>query len=63
MAKKRIPLIVYRLADIPALCLAMAFVSLWEIGKLADRLRGKEEPLRPKASVRRQNKLIADIWG
>lgn len=63
MKKKEKKYFIYGLKDFPALCAAMVFVGFWELEKLANRIRGIEEPPRPKASVRRQNKLIAEIWG
>ncbi len=53
----------YGWREIPALCLALMFVGANELGRLADRIRGKVAAPKHKASVSRQNKLIAEIWG
>lgn len=63
MKKKEKKVFDFRLREYPALCLALVFVGFWELEKIAKRLRGCEEPPRPKASVRKQNQLIEDIFG
>ncbi|MFA5184945.1 MAG: hypothetical protein WC551_00460 [Patescibacteria group bacterium] len=63
MKKKEEKILSYSLREYPALCVAMVFVGIWELEKLANRIRGIEEPPRPKASVRKQNKLIGEIFG
>jgi len=63
MKKKEQKLLSYGWRDYPALCLALVFVGCCELGKFAKRICGIEEPPRPRPSVRRQNKLIDEIFG
>lgn len=63
MKKKEQRMLTYGWREYPALCVAMVFVGCCELEKLAKRLCGIEEPPRPKASVRKQNRLIGEIFG
>lgn len=51
-----------RIREYAALGIALTFVGIHEVVKLTKRIRGIEEPPRPKASVRRQNKH-SEIFG
>ncbi len=63
MKKQEEKILSYSLREYPALCVAMVFVGIWELGRLANRIRGIEEPPRPKTTVRKQNKLTSEIFG
>lgn len=63
MKKKEKKVFTYGLRDVPALCVAAVFVSWFELGKLAKRVLGIEEPPRPEPEIRGRNGHVDQALG